>query len=129
MYATHWLTPTVVAELGNISPILSHVQMTDLQAQLPAYLAAAATAPPHSMVDAKAYSDAILTFWRLHTSDTSMPAWRLAARIVFAMSPNSATCERVFSLLDNMFGEGQYKSLSDMLQASLLLRYNRSKRG
>lgn len=78
--------------------------------------------------DVAAYSEAVLSFWRLHTSDTSMRAWRLAARIVFAISPNSASCERVFSLLESMVGETQMNSLADMLQASLLLRYNRTKR-
>ncbi|KAL1520525.1 hypothetical protein AB1Y20_022102 [Prymnesium parvum] len=44
------------------------------------------------------------------------------------MSPNSAMCERVFSLLEAMFGQfGQDRnaSLSDMLQGSLMLRYNK----
>lgn len=128
-HAAQFLTPGVVADLARINPIRAHVKMEELQAQLPAYLTAAARAPPHSMDNVEEYSDRILHFWRFGTSEVSMPAWRTAARIVFAISPNSATCERVFSLLDAMFGEGQHASLSDMLQASLLLRYNRTKRG
>ena len=54
----------------------------------------------------------------------TFPAWALAARIVFAISPNSASCERVFALLKNLFGEEQSLSLADYVQASLMLNYN-----
>ena len=46
------------------------------------------------------------------------------ARIVFAISPNSASCERVFSLLKLMFGEQQIRTLADTIRAALMLRYN-----
>jgi len=49
------------------------------------------------------YSDAILDWWR--TNSSTLPAWALEARIVVAISPNSASCERVFALLKNLFGE------------------------
>ena len=49
------------------------------------------------------YSNAILSWWR--DNGTAFPAWALAARIVFAISPNSASCERVFALLKNLFGD------------------------
>ena len=68
------------------------------------------------------YTDAILTWWR--TNGSSFPAWALAARIVFASSPNSASCERVFALLRNLFGELQMSSLADYVQAALMLNYN-----
>lgn len=118
----------MVSDLANVKPLMEHVNLQDLQAQLPAYLSAAARAPAHDLDDVSAYTEAVLTFWRTNTSEASMPAWRKAARIMFAFSPNSATCERVFSLLDAMFGDGQKNSLADMLEASLMLRYNRSKR-
>ena len=44
--------------------------------------------------------------------------------IVFAISPNSASCERVFALLKNLFGEQQMSALADYVQASLMLNYN-----
>ena len=47
-----------------------------------------------------------------------------AARVVFAISANSANCERVFALIKTMFGEQQMLSLSDMIQAALMLRSN-----
>ena len=52
-----------------------------------------------------------------------------AARVVFAISPNSASCERVFSLLKNLFGEQQMASLADYVQASLMINYNGRKVG
>jgi hypothetical protein len=68
------------------------------------------------------YSEAILEWWR--TNSSTFPAWALAARIVFAISPNSASCERVFALLKNLFGEQQMLALADYVQASLMLNYN-----
>ena len=44
---------------------------------------------------------------------------------MFALTPNSAACERVFSMLKNMFTENQLSLLGDMLQGSLMLRYNK----
>ena len=55
--------------------------------------------------------------------------WALAARIVFAISPNSASCERVFSLLERLFDEEQRSSLADMIQAALMLVYNKRRVG
>ena len=49
----------------------------------------------------------------------------LAMRIVGSLTPNSAAAERVFSLLKLMFGETQISSLADMIQAALMLRYNK----
>ena len=42
-------------------------------------------------------------------------AWALAARVAFAISPNSAACESVFALLKNMFGEQQMSVLKDYI--------------
>jgi hypothetical protein len=65
----------------------------------------------------------VLNWWSSQIG--TIPEWCKAARIVFAMSPNSASCERVFSLLKVMFGEARKASLSDMLQSALMLRYNK----
>ena len=53
-----------------------------------------------------------------------LPAWALAARVVFAISPNSASCERVFALLKNLFGDMQMRALADYVEAALMLNYN-----
>ena len=53
----------------------------------------------------------------------------MAARIAFALSPNSASCERVFALLKEMFGEDQLSALADQLRAALMLAYNKRRVG
>jgi len=40
------------------------------------------------------------------------------------LSLYSASCERVFSLLKNLFGEEQMSALADYIQAALMLNYN-----
>ena len=67
------------------------------------------------------YTEAVLRWWR--DNGSSFKAWALAARIVFALAPNSASCERVFALLKNLFGEQQMSALADYVQASLMLNY------
>ena len=105
-----------------ITPLNALDMLDDMKQQLPAYLTAAATAPTFDKGSMADYSDAILGWWRANGS--SFPGWAIAARVVFAISPNSASCERVFSLLANLFGESQMLSLSDLIQASLMLNYH-----
>ena len=50
-------------------------------------------------------------------------------RIVGSFSPNSASAERVFSLLKCMFGEQQMSALANMIQAALMLKYNQRQVG
>lgn len=75
----------------------------------------------HSDVDA--FTNSILAWWINHGSSTG--AWREAAEIVFSMTPNSASAERVFSLLMCMFGDKQDNCLADLVQSSIMLRYNK----
>jgi hypothetical protein len=77
--------------------------------------------------DIEAFTTSVLAFWRTHRC--ALPMWAKAARIVFALSPNSASCERVFSLLASMFTPEQKATLGDALQASLMLRYNKREVG
>ena len=93
-----------------------------MKQQMPQYLAAAAAAPTFDIADVAAYTEAVLDWWR--ANGNSFPAWALSARIIFAFSPNSASCERVFSLLKTMFGEQQMSALADYIKAALMLRYN-----
>jgi hypothetical protein len=72
--------------------------------------------------DVHAFTEAVLEFWRKHGK--KMPTWRKMAKRIFAIPPNSAASERFFSLLEAMFGKDQDASLSDMIQAALMLRYN-----
>ena len=89
--------------------------------QLHKYLAACQgfTVPK---ADVDIYSEGILDWWR--TNGNSFPVWAHAARIVFAISPNSAACERIFALLKAMYGDEQYSTLADAMQAALMLRHH-----
>ena len=55
---------------------------------------------------------------------SKFPTWAFVARIVFSFTPNSAACERVFSLLKFMFGDQQWATLGDYIQAALMLSYS-----
>ena len=50
---------------------------------------------------------------------------RCGAHCLHSFTPNSAACERVFSLLKFMFGDQQqWATLGDYIQAALMLSYN-----
>ena len=63
-----------------------------------------------------------MKWWR--TNGNNFPTWALAARIAFGLSPTSASCERVFSLVKTMFGEQQMHALADYIRAALMLKFN-----
>ena len=119
--ATH-ATPASVDELSAVKPLLNLGFIPNLKAELPLFLAAAANAPTFDRADMAAYTEGMLTWWR--TNGGGLKHWAQAARIVFAISPNSASCERVFSLLKLMWGDQQMSTLADAIRASLMLRYN-----
>ena len=58
-------------------------------------------------------SEGVLHWWKVHSS--KFPAWAEAARIVFALTPNSAAAERVFSMLKTMFGDQATTALAEEL--------------
>ena len=94
--------------MAAITPLHALGLLTELKQQLPQYLAAARNAAAIDKASVDDYTDGILGWWRRNGG--SFKAWALAARIVFAISPNSASCERVFSLLKNLFGDAQMSS-------------------
>ena len=69
----------------------------------------------------------VLSFWANHGKE--FPTWAHAMQIVGSFTPNSAAAERVFSMLKLMFGDTQMSALADMIQAALMLRYNKRKVG
>ena len=75
---------------------------------------------------APGFTNSILLFWR--RNGHKFPTWAAAARIMFAMTPNSASAERVFSLLKAMFGDARASSLADLIEGSLMLKFNKAKR-
>ena len=62
------------------------------------------------------------TFWACHKL---LPAWTEFAHLVLLLQPTSACVERAFSILKYIMGDQQVASLSDKIEASLMLRYNR----
>ena len=122
-FAKDHLDAAFVDAMSAITPLNALGMLDDLKQQVPQYLAAAAaTAPDFDRASVADYSEAILGWWRANGS--MFPAWALAARIVFAISPNSAACERVFALLKNLFGDEQMSALADYVQAALMLNYH-----
>ena len=67
-----------------------------------------------------------LTWWANH-KDT-LPHWSSLVKKLLLIQPSSASAERVFSLLTNVFGSQQESGLQDYLEASVMLRYNNAKR-
>lgn len=70
-----------------------------------------------------AYTKEILGFWA--DQSVEFPTWAKAAQIVFALTPNSASCERVFSCLARVFGKDRDSTLGDQIEAALMLTYNK----
>lgn len=70
------------------------------------------------------FTKQVLKFWADNSGSKVFPTWVSAARIVFSLSPNSASCERVFSLLAQFYGDTREGALADQIEASLMLNYN-----
>ena len=88
--------------------------ITNLQEELPIYLAAAD--------DVVLGTNGRLKWWQ---QQDRLPHWQQLARIVFALLPSSAPAERVFSLLQASTSNQQGQRLSDQIEATLMLQYNR----
>ena len=98
-----------------------------MKAEVHAYMTACVAAQlTIDMSDMKSFTASVLLFWRLEGH--KFPTWAKAARIMFAMTPNSAGAERVFSLLKYMFTDLRGSSLADLIEGSLMLKYNNAKR-
>ena len=95
-------------------PFLSSTQdLVGLKGELATYLASAKGVDP--TVDC-------LEWWKQHA--TLLPAWAAAAKKVLVAQPSSAAAERVFSLLNTMFGDRQDNSLKDYIETVMLI-YNK----
>ena len=77
--------------------------------------------------DIKEFTKSILNFWA--RNGQKFKEWAKAARIIFSFTASSAACERVFSLVKFMFGDLQDHTLADIIQAALMLRYNKRQVG
>jgi hypothetical protein len=121
-FAAAHVTLQWIDDLTKVKPLGALVDFQKLKAQLPIYLQRAASFVVN-YASVEDFSTSVLKWWR-DNSDDQISEWSEAARIVFAIAPNSASCERVFSLLKLMFGDQQLSSLADYVQAALMLRYN-----
>ena len=126
-FATVHVDAAFVDSMAAITPLNGLGMLPGMQRELHLYLSAAQGAPVFDKSSVDDFTNALLTWWR--TNGKSFPAWALAARVAFAISPNSAACERVFALVKNMFGEQQMTALADMIQAALMLRNNHRRLG
>ena len=55
----------------------------------------------------------------------TVPAWTEFAHLVFLLQSTPACVERSFSILKYIMGDQQVASLSDKIEAVLMLRYSR----
>lgn len=112
-----------IDSMQSIECLAANNVLVGMKEELPQYIVAIQDAPIIMRDDIGAYTEKVLKWWRDH--GTKFPSWSLAARIIFALSPNSAGCERVFSMLKFMFSDDQESLRSDALEVGLKLRYNK----
>ena len=67
------------------------------------------------------FTSNVCSFWQ---NVNGCPAWKREARRAFALTPNSASSERVFARLKAMFQTTQTTALSDYLEGSVMLAHN-----
>ena len=104
-------------------PLLDeHNLVARMKSELASYLLAAQPFDCDTS-DIAEYTIQVLAFWKEHGKQ--WPALKTAARMVFAMSPNSASCERVFSLLKAFFGDGQDSLYADFIELALMRAFNK----
>jgi hypothetical protein len=104
----------LVVRLAEIKPFGERPDlMARSQRDLPTYIAVANVFTIHHG-DVGDFTKGILSWWKSHASEVE--AWSEAARIAFAMAPNSAGEERVFSLLKILFGSNHDTALSKYIR-------------
>ena len=119
--ASHITRPADVEKLADI-PCLG-ARVGGMRQELEQYRMLAAGHPGFDRSSVSEYTDALLLWWRQNCP--SIPAWAEAARAIFSMSCSSAASERVFSLVEFMFGAEQKSAMADQLQAGAMLRYHK----
>lgn len=130
--------PSWAAQLSNQAAISEAVdklrllksleEMVDkLKNESAAYITAASkvTIDHTETVADHSFTNGVLKFFSENHGTDSFPTWIEAAKVVFAFTPASAAAERVFSLLNCMYGEDQIRAKADGIQAGVMLRYNK----
>lgn len=122
-FASGNVTHVFVDSMAAITPLVALGLLADMKQELPVYMTYADEAPIFDQSDVTKYSKDVLTWWCTHGKN--FRTWARAAQIVFSLSPNSASCERVLSLLAIMFSDEQRNALADHIRASLMLKYHK----
>ena len=99
--------------LLQVIPAFEDSELEMLKAELPTQIAKA---------DGISSDFSALEWWKLNSMN--LPSWSIRLKKVLAMQPSSAAAERVFLLLSTGFGDLQESSLSDYIEASIMLRFN-----
>ena len=122
--AQHGISDGAVSQHGDADCDDDHELsfVSKLERDLPLYLAAARDFTCNH-ADVGEFTKAVLGWWKNHGAEVG--AWAIGAQIVFSFTPNSASAERIFSLMKDMFGLKQAGVLADILQASMMLRYHK----
>ena len=120
-YAATRVDAAFMDRLSAIKPLGELNLVPGLRAEISKYLTLAKDSTFNTN-DVEAFSNEVLAWWNKNSLE--LPAWSAAARITFALSPNSASCERVFSLLANFLGDQQMSALADGISAAMMLAYN-----
>ena len=108
-------TASDIDNLKDIKFLNDSLIIAGLKEELPTYLVKVDDIS--SMID-------ILEWWK--RNEAALLHWSAAAKKILLVQPSSAASERVFSLLDNLFGFKQNSSLEDYVETSILLQYNDS---
>jgi hypothetical protein len=116
--AVQWLAPTAeTIKTLKIFPFLNNDATIDaLVKELPQYVAAAQDVIISS-------EEKKVEWWKHHAEQ--LPNWSSAVKKVLLVQPSSAAAERAFSILNASFNDQQHHALSDYLQASVMLQYNK----
>ena len=125
-WAAEHLNGCMVDSLIDLASIRHHALLEELRAEAHDYLTACVGVSIDES-DIHIFTDNVLAWWR--ANGQKFPTWAKAARMVFALTPNSASAERVFSMLKHMFGDTQGGALGDYVEAALMLKYNQRKVG
>lgn len=94
----------------------------ELHKELAAYQQAAKNSAVINHANHSEFTSAVLQFWK--TNGSKVNTWAKAAQIVFAIPVTSAASERVFSMMEDMFGAGQATALADYIEVAMMLRFN-----
>ena len=110
-FAANHMTPAFVDAMAAITPLATYglISRSSGSCRFTSRPRRGQSAGIFDTTDVESFTNKILGWWR--TNGSSFPAWALAARITFSLTPNSAACERIFSLLKLMFGEQQLSAL------------------